>query len=244
MSPMTQERYTELGLVDASKTYSMSDSYPLQISPSPDVHNSKANGYSSASLPPHDSCIHLVHLGNLPEWRPLNTFVTALHHLIGADKAVKFRLSFYGYVYAGTKELIKTNHSIASRCEFYPAVSHQESHDIADQANLLFVMIGRRHRDNQPSKFFVYLGHHKPVLVVGPLGNPIQKIVEDLGIGIYADVDNPDSIEAAFRNLIDHYDQYVKAFEINRAGVEAYSSKNVAHRWIDILNQIDCQIKR
>jgi glycosyltransferase involved in cell wall biosynthesis len=99
-------------------------------------------------------------------------------------------------------------------------------------------MIGRRHRDNQPSKFFAYLGHQKPVLVVGPLGNPIQKIVEDLGIGIYADVDHPDSIESALRHLIDNYDQYVKAFTINQAGVEAYSAKNVARRWIQILDQV------
>jgi glycosyltransferase involved in cell wall biosynthesis len=99
-------------------------------------------------------------------------------------------------------------------------------------------MIGRRHRDNQPSKFFAYLGHHKPVLVVGPLGNPIQKIVEDLGIGIYADVDHPDSIEAALRRLIDNYDQYVKAFTHNQTEVEAYSAKNVAHKWIQILDQV------
>ena len=241
MSPMTRERYIELGLVDANKTYSMSDSYPLQEFPSPEVQHPNVLGRQSASSPPQDSPIQLVHLGNLPEWRPLNTFVSALNHLIELDKVVKIRLSFYGYVYERTKELIRGIPAIASCCEFHPAVSHQESHDVAKRSDLLFVMIGRRHLDNQPSKFFVYLGHHKPVLVVGPLGNPIQKIVEDLGIGIYADVDNPDSIEAALCNLIDHYGQYAKAFEINQAKVEAYSAKNVADRWIEILDQIDSQ---
>jgi glycosyltransferase involved in cell wall biosynthesis len=120
-------------------------------------------------------------------------------------------------------------------------VSHHESHVIAERADLVFVMIGRRHRDNQPSKFFEYLGHHKPVLVVGPMGNPIQKIVEDLAIGIYADVDHPDSIETALSKLIDHYGQYVKAFEINKTGVEAYSAKNVAGRWAETLDLVDQQ---
>lgn len=238
MSPMTRERYISLDIVDASKSYSMSDSYPV-----PDPDTSSVTPYAdpgpqATGFKPKDSSIDLVHLGNLPEWRPLNTFVNALNQLIGTDKLTQLRLSFYGYVYSGAKELIKSNPEIASRCEFHPAVSHQKSHDIAQASDLLFVMIGRRHRDNQPSKFFAYLGHQKPVLVVGPLGNPIQNIVEDLGIGIYADVDHPDSIEAALRHLIDNYDQYVKAFTINQAGVEAYSAKNVARKWIQILDQV------
>jgi glycosyltransferase involved in cell wall biosynthesis len=238
MSSLTKERYITLGLVDANKTYSLSDSYPLPESPTPDDirHNDLAR--QSASRTPQDSCIHVVHLGNLPEWRPLNTFITALDNLIGSDKLVQLRLSFYGYVYGGAKELIKSNPAIARLCDFHPAVSHQRSHVIAERSNLLFVMIGRRHRDNQPSKFFEYLGHHKPVLVVGPLGNPIQKIVEDLGIGIYADVDHPDSIEAALYHLIDNYCQYVKAFTVNQVGVEAYSAENVAHKWIQTLEQV------
>ncbi len=238
MSLLTKERYIKLDLVDANKTYSLSDSYPLPESPAPDVilHNELAR--QSASHNPKDSCMHVVHLGNLPEWRPLNTFITALNHLIWQDKLVQFRLSFYGYVYGGAKELIKSNPAIASRCDFHSAVSHQESHIIAERSNLLFVMIGRRHRDNQPSKFFEYLGHQKPVLVVGPIGNPIQKIVADLGIGIYADVDRPDSIEAAFRHLIDNYGHYVKAFTVNQVGVEAYSAKNVAGKWTETLDQV------
>jgi glycosyltransferase involved in cell wall biosynthesis len=241
MSRLTKERYITSDLVDACKTYSLSDSYPLPDSTTPDVARNNDRTRQSASHAPQDSRIHVVHLGNLPKWRPLNTFIDALNCLIGADKSVKFRISFYGYVYEGAKELIKKNPAIASRCDFHPAVSHQESHVIAERADLLFVMIGRRHRDNQPSKFFEYLGHHKPVLVVGPMGNPIQKIVEDLAIGIYADVDHPDSIETALSKLIDHYGQYVKAFEINKTGVEAYSAKNVAGRWAETLDLVDQQ---
>ena len=238
MSPMTRERYIDLDIVDASKSYSMSDSYPMTEATNPNITSYDRLEYHHTDFKPKDSSIHIVHLGNLPEWRPLNTFVSALNQLIGRDKLIKLRLSFYGYVYDGAKELIKSSPAIASHCEFHPAVSHQESHDVAKNSDLLFVMIGRRHRDNQPSKFFAYLGHHKPVLVVGPLGNPIQKIVEDLGIGIYADVDRPDSIEAALRHLIDNYGEYVKAFTVNQAGVEAYSAKNVARRWIQILDQV------
>lgn len=238
MSPMTRQRYIDLGIVDAGKSYSMSDSYPLPEPAIPSITSDGDPVWQHTSFKPKDSSIHIVHLGNLPEWRPLNTFVSALNHLIGMDRLIKLRLSFYGYVYEGAKELIKSSPAIASRCEFHSAVSHQESHNVAQDCDLLFVMIGRRHRDNQPSKFFAYLGHHKPVLVVGPLGNPIQKIVEDLGIGIYADVDHPDSIEAALRLLIDNYDQYVKAFTLNQAGVESYSAKNVAHKWIQILDQV------
>jgi len=238
MSPMTRERYISLGMVDASKSYSMSDSYPQPDPVTTSATPYRDLGHQATGFKPKDSSIHLVHLGNLPEWRPLNTFVSALNQLIGADTLIQLRLSFYGYVYSGAKELIKSTPAISNRCEFHPAVSHQNSHKIANASDLLFVMIGRRHRDNQPSKFFAYLGHHKPVLVVGPLGNPIQKIVEDLGIGIYADVDSPDSIEAALRHLIDNYDQFVKAFTVNQVGVEAYSAKNVARKWIRILDEV------
>ena len=239
MSPMTRERYISLGLVDATKTYSMSDSYPMTKTLTAAFVQPSHAPLPLGGIEPKDTSINMVHLGNLPEWRPINTFVNALEQLIAVDQNVKLRLSFYGYVYEGAKELIRNHPLIANRCQFYPAVSHQESHDVAENSDLLLVMIGRRHRDNQPSKFFVYLGHHKPVLVVGPLGNPIQAIVENLGIGVYADVDRPDSIEAGMRQLMDHYEHYVKAFEINQTKVQAYSAKNVAEKWVKILDKVD-----
>jgi hypothetical protein len=174
MSPLTRNRYIEQGLVRRDKTFCLTDSYPLDSCfYQQQLTQVKSDTFSRISY-------NFVHLGNLPEWRPINPLLDALSWLQDQHEWHPVHISLYGYVYPAAVDLIKSNPDLASCFTIRPAVGHIESHLVADQADVLLVMIGSRHLDNQPSKFFVYLGHPKPLLVIGPLGNPIQALIEEL----------------------------------------------------------------
>ena len=90
------------------------------------------------------------------------------------------------------------------------------------------MVIGPRHLDNQPSKFFEYLGHSKPMLVLGPIGNPIQAIVEKLGIGLYVDILDRDEIRVSIMRLVDNYADFVESYRSNHSEIQQYSAEQAA----------------
>jgi len=230
MSPMTRDRYVMQGLVEASKTYCLTDSYPLD----PCFYSSDR---SPAALSPQaDVFGRFVHLGNLPEWRPIDPLLEAL---LADEKASPCRrpvFELYGYVYPAAAKLIQSYPVLANSFVIKPAVGHLESHHVAAQADVLLVMIGARHLDNQPSKFFVYLGHRKPVLVIGPPGNPIEHLVNAMGIGVYCDVKNVGAIRKGLDQLLSNYAAFCQAFDDNEAAIRRFRADAVAADLLCILD--------
>jgi hypothetical protein len=232
MSPLTRDRYVEQGLVRADKTFILTDSYPLDACfyhPQPAPAKQEDLGKTKYNF---------VHLGNLPEWRPINPLLDALTWLEGQQNWHLVHISLYGYVYPAAVELIKSNANLASCFSIRPAVGHIESHHVADQADILIVMIGSRHLDNQPSKFFVYLGHPKPLIVIGPPGNPIQALIEELQIGVYCDVNNQASIREGLVTITSDYKYYAEAFKRNADLIKRYRADAVAADLMSILDSV------
>ena len=180
-----------------------------------------------------------THLGNLPEWRPIDPLLTGLASLDSVPDLPPLRVEFYGYLYPRAHELIERLNPTLARHQLsiHNSVGHLDSHRVAAESDILLVMIGLRHVDNQPSKFFVYLGHKKPVLIVGPAGNPIQKIVEDLGIGVYADVRSNTSIRDGIQELAKNYKAYQQAFEKQHQKLKLYGADEVAANLMAVLDQ-------
>ena len=240
MSPLTRDRYVEQGLVAAAKTFCLTDSYPLD-----------ACFYPPAPAPPQATsgpgqprqALRLVHMGNLPEWRPIDPLLQALSSLDQRLGHQRLQLDFYGYLYPQAQALIQQipNSSDQLSIAIHAAVNHRQSHQLAAAADVLLVMIGPRHLDNQPSKFFVYLGHHKPVLVIGPPGNPIQALVEDLGIGLFCDVHDPRAIREGLVEISRHYVRYQQAFSHAASAIERFSAPAVA---ADLLAILDATLQR
>jgi hypothetical protein len=152
-------------------------------------------------------------------------------------------LDWYGYLYPRAQELI---HSLLANpgrisIHIHAAVDHLHSHWIAAEADIFLVMIGARHLDNQPSKFFVYLGHHKPVLVIGPPGNPIQGLVEQFGIGVFCDVNDPAAIRQGLLRIVRDYATYQAAFAREADAIRRYGADAVA---ADLLAVLDATLVR
>jgi hypothetical protein len=232
MSPLTRNRYVEQGLVGSDKTFSLTDSYPLEAC----FYQQQPGQRKQEDL--DKTTYNFVHLGNLPEWRPIDPLLDALTWLQGQHNWRPVNISLYGYVYPAAVELIQSNPSLASCFRIRPAVGHVESHLVAGQADILLVMIGSRHLDNQPSKFFVYLGHPKPLIVIGPPGNPIQVLVEELQIGVYCDVNNQLSIQEGLKKITSNYKYYVDAFRRNSSLIQRYRADAVAADLLSILDSV------
>lgn len=226
MSPLTRERYIKAGLVAPDKAVQLTDSYP-EI---PDLYLPDRSELSSRRRSRLGGPIlHVLYLGMLPEWRPIEPLLDALtwlHEQSGGS--VDLHLDIYGYVYPAAGHRIQEDPLLRKIILIHPMVSYSQSHWLAEDADLQLVVIGPRHLDNYPSKFFEYLGHHKPVLVLGPLQNPLKAIVESLGIGMYVDGSDPNKIMDALSSLSQDYPSFKHAYTARAQEIEAYSAHRVA----------------
>lgn len=237
MSPLTRDRYIEAGLVPEEKAHYFTDSYPEmpelyrpQASALAARSDHKSNQNSFATKP-----LQLIYLGMLPEWRPIESFLAALND-VSAEGGSPFELSIFGYVYPAAQQQIQSNPTLAQIIRIQSMVSYGESHWLAEDADLQLVVIGPRHHDNYPSKFFEYLGHHKPILVLGPLQNPLKEIVDDLEIGLYVDGSDQQGIRHALETLQTDYDRFKQAYQKHSQAIEAYSAHSVAEHFCQILD--------
>jgi len=222
MSPFTRDRYVQQGLVDASKAYCLTDSFPCD----PAFYQEDAcvgHHFGVKDLP-----IRFVHLGNLPKWRPVDPLLQALACKDDDDLLNAIHIDFYGFVYPAGIDLIRADHRLSRAFGFFPAVDHHASHLAAGRADALIVIIGARHLDNQPSKFFVYLGHARPVLVIGPPGNPIEPLIKQLQIGVYCDVNDPLAVRSGIKKMVSDYHFYAAAYERNKDLIQRYRADRVA----------------
>lgn len=231
-SPLTRQRYAECGLLDVTDSFFLSDCYPSEGVP---LRRTRVEIQSSLTT---KSVIDLVHLGNIGSWRPIGPLLLALTQYLESGAPGEIHLSIYGLLYKEAIKKIRSTASLRRLFSHYHCVTHEQSHSIADKADILLVVIGPLHMDNLPSKFFEYLGHGTPLLVLGPPGNPLESIVSGLGIGIYCNVNDSSSIKTALEELVLNYNSYCGGFRNNQAAIEAYSSSAMARNWAATFSRI------
>ena len=225
-SPLTRDRYVEQGLVAANKAFVTYDCFP-------DIPDETSADTRDAQK------INMVHLGNLPAYRPIDLILQAFDIFRSKQDNPRLELDFYGHVYPEAIRKIKASAGLAQTIHVHKEVTYSESHKIADRSDVLVVVIGQRHIDNVPSKFFEYLCHPKPVLVIGPKGNPVEGIVDRLGIGVYSDITQPDVILSGLISIVENYDVFKIAYTKNKDLIQEYSAERTAQRMAGILDKIN-----
>jgi len=240
MSPLTLERYVKAGLVDREKAYSFTDSYPDTPALYAGGRSQLASGSNSVCTSQPRRSLDMLHLGVLPPWRPIEALLKALQtfNLEEEESSPRLHVHQYGFLYPAAEQQIYASPLLRSTVHVSKAVSYTHSHWLAEDADAQLVVIGPRHVDNQPSKFFEYLGHHKPLLVIGPPANPIQSIMDELGIGVYANIEDPEDILRGLRALVGGYRNYQVAYERQHAEIERYSARRVAEHWCFCLDSM------
>ncbi len=220
-SPLTRQRYIEAGLVKADRSTWISDSYPV---PTPAFQPAPAAPSSGSPQP-----FRLLHLGNLDLWRPVEPLMAALQALATDTTMSPVVVDQFGYIYPEASRLVAASPVLRSRLRLHPACPYAESHRQSEGASALLVVAGPRHLDNVPSKFFEYLGHHKPLLVLAPRGSCLADILVRYPVGLAADVTSAAAIEAALRQLVSSAAAFESAY--TTCGIlESYAAPAVAER--------------
>jgi len=228
-SPLTRERYVEAGLVPEARSVSVTDSYPTA---------SQINYLSTDEKSYQSNGTLLLHLGNLPPWRNIDKLLNALHRLMTENVHVNpIYFDIYGHLYPEALSRVNDDPLLAPLVRQLSTVSNVESHQLASKADILLIVIGSRHKDNLPSKMFEYMAHPKPLLVIGPKGNPLQMLLADIPIGVFCDIDSVDKICAGLKALINHREEFVNAYITHAAEIERFSAESVAKRWISYFEQ-------
>jgi hypothetical protein len=234
-SPLTRNRYVEAGLVSDEKAFYFIECYPESADlymPGRSVL-AAAQSSTAARRP-----LQLIYLGMLPEWRPAEPLLDAIKHFCQADgQSPSIQLTIFGYIYPAARERILADPELARIIHLHPILSYATSHWVAEDSDIQLVLIGPRHIDNLPSKFFDYLAHKKPVLVLGPPQNPLRTIMTELGIGCYVDGMDSQQIEQGLQHLRDHYSSYQQAFATNHQKIAAYSASQSARWFAEVLDR-------
>jgi len=226
MSSLTRDWYVEQKLVGTNKASVIYDCFP-------DMPDKKDAGVRDFKK------INLTHFGTLASWRPIDSMLQAFETFRSKPDNPRLELDFYGYVYPEAVRKIRNFASLSQATHVHKEVTHSQSHQIAGSSDVLIVVIGPRHTDNCPSKFFEYLCHPKPILVIGPKGNPIEGMVATLGIGVYSDITRPDDIVAGLVSIAENYDSFKTAYTKNKDLIQEYSAERTASRWAQVLDKVE-----
>ncbi len=219
-SPLTMERYREQGLLGGTPARFLSDCFEPVETPAA----------APAGAPPARPTLTLFHPGNLGPWRPIEPLLEAVRRWRPEEQG-GLRILLFGYLYEAARAAIRSDPRLRDAIEVHAAVSNESSHQLAQAADGLLVLIGPRHTDNLPSKFFEYLPHATPVVVAGPAGNPLQAIVEGLEKGIYCDIESSAAIFDALVELRRRAGWFRARHRANRDAIAAYAAPVVAAAW-------------
>lgn len=229
-SPLTLERYREQGLLGDTPARFLPDCFDPGEAPAvppAGVDGGPADRETPARpLAP----LTLFHPGNLGPWRPIEPLLEAVRRW-RAEAHGGLRILLYGYLYEAARAAIRSDPLLRQDVTLHAPVSNERSHQLAEAADGLLVLIGPRHTDNLPSKFFEYLPHGTPVLVAGPAGNPLQAIVEDLEKGIYCDIESSAAIFDALVALRERGGWFRERHRHHRDAIAAYAAPAVAGAW-------------
>ncbi len=219
-SPLTLERYREQGLLGGTPARFLPDCF-------------EPGGPGSEPPPAQPpATLTLFHPGNLGPWRPIEPLLDAARRWRPEEQG-GLRIQLYGYLYEAARTAIRSDPCLRQIVQVHAAVSNGRSHQLAAAADGLLVLIGPRHTDNLPSKFFEYLPHATPVLVAGPAGNPLQAIVEELNKGIYCDIESSAAIFDALMELRRRAGWFREQHRHNRDAIAAYGAPAVAAAWAE-----------
>ncbi len=233
-SPLTLQRYRDQGLLGATPASFLPDCFEVGESPSAFIWTgTAAHGEPTAAA---SAPLTLFHPGNLGPWRPIENLLEAVRRWEREGHG-ELRILLYGYLYDAARATIRSDPSLRRAIKVHAAVSNERSHQLAEAADALLVLIGPRHTDNLPSKFFEYLPHTTPILVAGPAGNPLQAILDDLHKGLYCDIESSDAIFNALMTLQGQTGTYRERHRHNLGAIDTYAAPQVARAWAEAFDR-------
>lgn len=74
--------------------------------------------------------------------------------------------------------------------------------------------------------------------MIGPPGNPIEVLIDELQIGVFCDVNDQASIQNGLKEITANYRYYAEAYDRNSALISRYRADAVAADLLSILDTV------
>ena len=86
-----------------------------------------------------------------------------------------------------------------------------------------------------PGKMYEYMALKRPILAVGKTDSDIAGIISETQTGIAVEFDDFDAMKQALKNFFELYKE--NKLEIQPVGVEQYSRKNLAKKFVALAEE-------
>jgi hypothetical protein len=86
-----------------------------------------------------------------------------------------------------------------------------------------------------PGKMFEYIALRKPIIAVGPIKADFAKIINETGTGNSFNFEDVEGIKNSVANYFDLFQK--NKLQVEAAATEQFSRKNLAIKYIELLNQ-------
>lgn len=199
------------------------------------------NGYDTADLPkerpPLDNKFTLSHVGNLSKDRNHEVLFKALKSI--SDKVEGFSTDFSLQLIGDVDTSFKANiekYGLASNTDYVGAVFHSQAVALTCSSQALLLLLGADDAGRIPLKVYEYMASKRPIVGIGAEKSDVARIVKEADAGEIIDFNAVDKLAT----LIERYYADYKAgkLEVNGAGVEQYSRKNLTEKLSKVLNKL------
>jgi glycosyltransferase involved in cell wall biosynthesis len=125
--------------------------------------------------------------------------------------------------------------------DFVPYVPHHEALRLATQSHVLLLLITQSKHNQRilPGKTFEYLRYGKPLLVLGPPGGEVDRVLQEVGAGRVLGYDDVPAIQAAVSALYSRW----QAGELFQAGpvasIDRYTREHLAKQLASVFDGLE-----
>ena len=171
----------------------------------------------------------IIYAGNFYGKRRLKYIFEPLKKLFGNGKLdEKISIHVFGRIHTEDAELIK-KYNLSQIIFEHERIEYSLLKRYLKGADVLYLSQGEDHCFSVPYKLTDYLTIGKPILAVTDKGSSTYNFMKDLDCGVVADIDDPESIYNALKNLLINE----KKFSFSKS--EKYSLQNIAENYYNII---------
>ncbi|HEX2880007.1 MAG TPA: glycosyltransferase family 4 protein [Polyangiaceae bacterium] len=206
------------------------------------------NGYDEldfeqllAAEPRRDKLI-LAHLGSIGIERHPAGLITAIRLLIdsGVVDRQRIQLQLVGTVQDSVKSAVQEA-QLTDLVDFVPYVPHHEALRLATQAHALLLLITQSKHNQRilPGKTFEYLRYGKPLLVLGPPGGEVDRVLQEVGAGRVLAYDDVSGIQAAVSALYSRWQSGDLLQASPVASIDKYTREHLAKQLASVFDGLE-----
>ena len=185
---------------------------------------------------------HITYSGGLEMLRNPIALWKAIAALTSQNSTFKsdLKLNFYGSLAEDVKATIIAN-GLSANLAVHGYVSHQESLDAINQANVLVLtnFDDAASKGIIPGKLFEYMATQNPILAIGPEDADVQKILSKTKAGEYF---NHQEVENIKRYILSLYNQWLVNpdynFPTHTEEVNQFNRKNLTQRLAETIQNL------